>query len=102
MSELNVATNHRWRDFVYRSDVPAKVLADRFDWTNEDDHYDGFFNYRGWWYHLSEFERCPPVTQQASDPFNGWDGYHADSYFSGVLIKLSKDGEQYQVGTYTC
>lgn len=32
--------------------------------------------------------------------FKGWDGYASDSYFSGVLIKLSRDGEEYMVGTY--
>jgi hypothetical protein len=101
MSELNVTTNRHWRSFVYRQDVPAGILADRFDWLTDDDA-DGYFCYRGWWYHVSEFEVCPPVTQQGGDPFNGWDGYHADSFYSGVLIKLSKDGERYKVGTYTC
>jgi hypothetical protein len=29
-----------------------------------------------------------------------WDGYQSDSYFSGVVIKISPDGEQYKIGTY--
>lgn len=35
-----------------------------------------------------------------TDKKSGWDGYHGDSYFSGIVIKLSPDGEQYQVGKY--
>ena len=30
----------------------------------------------------------------------GWDGYISDSFFSGVLIKISDDNEEYQIGTY--
>jgi hypothetical protein len=30
----------------------------------------------------------------------GWDGVVSDTYFSGVLIALSNDGEEYIVGTY--
>ena len=50
---------------------------------------------KGYWYHTSDFMRIP----HGSD-FKGWDGYASDSYFSGVLIKLSRDGEEYMVGTY--
>jgi hypothetical protein len=99
MSDVTIKTNHHWRDFVYRHDVPASVLADRFDWTNEEDHFDGFFCYRGWWYHLSEFSVWTSKLPDDS-PFKGWDAYAGDSYFSGVVIKVSRDGERYQIGTY--
>ena len=96
---LEIKTNHHWRPFAYRNEVPAKVLADQFDWTNEDDHYDGFFQYRGCWYHLSEF---PSFTSFAggNEPFKDWHGYHPDSAFSGILIRVSRDGERFRVGTY--
>ena len=29
-----------------------------------------------------------------------WDGSAADGFSSGVLIKVSPDGEQYKIGTY--
>jgi hypothetical protein len=92
-----IRANHHWRDFVYRQDVPADVLADRFDWTSEEEHYDGFFNYKGWWYHLDEF-MAHDIKHDGSR--HRWDGYHSDSFFSGVVIRLSKDGERFQVGTY--
>lgn len=98
---LKIKTNNAWREFVSRDEVPAKVLASQFDWTNEaheehGDYSDGFFKYRNYWYHLTDFLRIENGGQ-----FSGWDGYHSDSYFSGVLIKLSKDGETFQVASYT-
>lgn len=35
------------------------------------------------------FERIPDDTQ-----LSDWDGVHSDSYSTGVLIKLSRDGEE--------
>jgi hypothetical protein len=101
MSEIKIRTNRNWRKFKHRYEVPAKVLASQFDWTNEahaehGDYSDGFFEYRGCWYHLADFVRA------GHDGFPGWDGYAGDSYFSGVLIKLSPDGEEYQIATYVC
>ena len=92
---VTINTNHQWRDLTYRSDVPAKVLADQFDYQNPDDVVDGFFCYRGHWYHLDEFMK---VSGNAD--LKDWDGYSSDSYFSGVVIKLSNDGEQIKIGTY--
>lgn len=94
--KIKVRTNNVWRDFKYRDEVPAAILASEFDWTNEDhakhgDYSDGFILYRGTWYHVSQFTR---------GGIEGWDGSHADSFSSGVVIKLARDGEQYQIGTY--
>ena len=86
---MNVTTNHQWRDFLYRHEVPENVLRSEFDWLDEDDH-SGFFRYRGVWYHLSMFLRTT---------IDGWHGVHTDSAFSGVLIEVSNDGEQYRIGT---
>jgi hypothetical protein len=86
---MNVTTNNHWRDFSYRYEVPADVLVSEFDWLDEDDQ-DGFFRYRGVWYHLSMFLRTT---------IKGWHGIHNDSMFSGVLIEVSSDGEQYRIGT---
>jgi hypothetical protein len=91
---LTIKTNHQFRDFTYRYDVPASVLADQFDHLSEDDVSDSFVQYRGHWYHTSDFIRT-------HDSFPGkWDGYTSDSFFSGVLIRLSRDGERCQLATY--
>jgi hypothetical protein len=95
---MQIRTDHKRRFFAYRSEVPEKVLADQFAHLNEDDAIDGFFRYRGHWYHLSDFLRFSDSA--LAEDFEGWDGYHSDSVFSGVLVKVSRDGEKYQVATY--
>ena len=104
MSDLTIRTNNHWREFVYRDDVPSSVLASQFDWTDEahekDGSYsDGFFKYLGCWYHLADFMR---FTNDAGGPMASWHGQAGDSYFSGTLIRISDDGEQYQVARYYC
>lgn len=92
---MEVKTDNKWKSFKYRNEVPAKVLKSEFDYLSEDDS-DGFFQYRGVWYHLSGFMRV-----NSNSPFpKPWIGYAGDSFFSGVLIQVSDDGEQYRVGTY--
>ena len=87
----SVTTNRHWRQFRYRDEVPASVLAGDLDWTDED-NFDGYIHYKGYWYHLSEF--------MSHSPDDSWDGSKADSFFSGVVIRLSEDGEEYQIGTW--
>jgi hypothetical protein len=97
MSALTIKTDHKWKHFKYRYEVPAKVLASQFDYQKEDDALDGFFCYRGYWYHLDGFSvMAMPEHEQLKD----WHAYAGDSYFSGIVIKVSSDGETYQVGTY--
>lgn len=90
--QVKVTSDNRWHDFKYRNEVPKAVLEREFDWLGEDEGDDGFFRYKGTWYHRDEFM----VTKQ----FPGWDGYKGDSYFSGILLTMSPDGEKYRVGTY--
>ena len=95
MSDLTITTDRKWKFFYSVSDVPAKVLADQFGYQNRDEVFDGFIKYRDYWYHADMFMRI-----DHTDVFNGWHGYHSDSAFSGVLIKISGDGEKYMIGTY--
>lgn len=95
-----IRTNRHWRDFVYRTEVPEKVLKDQFDYQDAEEVSDGFLEYLGCWYHLDMFMRVGypgPFGQTTED---GWQGSHNDSFFSGVVIRLSDDGEQYQIGTF--
>jgi len=93
---MKIYTNKHNRQFKYRSEVPEKILADDFNWLNEDNGFDGFIYYRDRWYHLSEFMRI-----ENNSPFDKyWQGYISDSFFSGVLIRFNDDGETYQIATY--
>ena len=95
METLQVITNNHWNQFKYGYEVPESVLSD-FDYLDEDEKHDGFIHYRNRWYHTSDFTRISDGS-----PFESkWHGQHGDSYFSGVLIELSDDGEGYRIGTY--
>jgi hypothetical protein len=92
-----VYTDHKWKQFKYRYEVPERVLQREFDWLDEEEGWDQFFKYRDWWYHISEFER---IDRYAPAWLRKWDGYKPDSFFSGVVIKISDDMEEYMVGYY--
>jgi hypothetical protein len=95
MNAVTITTNNHWRPFKYREEVPEKILEQDYGWLHES-VIDGFFKYRGEWYHTEEFTRVYQEVVQ----FEGWDGYHAHTYHSGVVIRISDDGEMYQVGSY--
>ena len=86
-----ITSNRHWRQFRYRHEVPASIFEGYLDWTNEDD-CGGYIHYKGYWYHLSEFMR--------HSPHDDWHGSRADGFYSGVVIRLSEDGEEYQIGTW--
>jgi hypothetical protein len=94
---MSIRTDHKWHNFKYGYEVPKKVMRDQFDWMDEDQREgDQFILHNGHWYHLSDFMRLPKGT-----PIPGsWDGYAGDSYFSGMLIKVSQDGERYKIARY--
>lgn len=76
--KILIRTDDKWKDFTYGYDVPEKVRRSEFDWLDDAESSDHFFKYHGTWHHLSQFER----------------------YSTGILIKVSADGEQYKVATY--
>ena len=94
---LEIITDHKWKDFKYGYEVPEKVKKEEYAHLDKDGaDYDGWIYYRHCWYHISDFLRL-----EGNHPFESeWHGYSSDSFFSGVLIKLSKDGEQYKIATY--
>ena len=94
---LQITTNHNKRLFTYRHDVPEEIQKNQFDYQDPEENHDGFFKFKGHWYHLDQFMRIDP---QAPGGFQKWHGYHADSFYSGVLIQVSDDGETYKVATY--
>lgn len=84
---MKIKTNRHWREILYRYQVPNKILSEQFDWLDED-VIDGFIKYRGVYYHLQEFLRTD---------IPDFCGCLCESYFSAVLIKVSEDGERYQI-----
>ena len=96
MSNLSIITDHKWKQFKFGDEVPDKILQDDFDWLNENDNFDKFILYRKRWYHLSDF-----MIISENTPFDKqWQGYEPDSAFSGILIQVSNDCEEYKIATY--
>ena len=93
---MKIVTNRAWREFKGGWEVPASVLERWFDWLDDASEIaDGFIHYKRTWYHISQFEH-----RAFEGELKGWHGVHCDSYSTGVLIRLSGDGEQYQIATF--
>ncbi len=54
-----ITTNHHVHEFLYQWDVPNDVLNDQFEHLDSFEATTGFFKYRGWWYHVSDFMGTP-------------------------------------------
>lgn len=91
---MEIISNGQYRDLVSLREIPERFQSD-FDYVDESD-YDSsrFFQYKGYWYDLDQFMRAPQFAPN-------WDGYAADSYFSGILVKFDEDG-RVKVGRYCC
>jgi len=96
-NNLEIIKDNKWKYFRYRYEVPRKVLKEQFDHLSEEEYLDNFFKYKKVWYHISDFMR---LENNVPKEFKNYDGYSSDSFFSGVLIKLSEDGERYKIATY--
>jgi len=89
---MEIVSNNQWRQFVYRTEVPDSVLENDFDHLSEETT-DGFFKYKGMWFHLSDFLTFPAGVHLP------WKGYHNLTAFSSVVVRTSdEDSEIYQVG----
>lgn len=86
--ELTIIGNHHWVPLEYGHP----------EWIEEPtpDNIEPFFMYKGNQYWVSEFV----ITDNISE-FKEFDGYMSDSFFSGILIKLSVDGIEDCVKVYT-
>ena len=100
MEQLRIITNNNWRQIRYRYEVPPQVLADEFDYQDEDDTSDGYIYYKGQWYHLDMFMNISQADPHCPFPSSQWQGYHADTFFSGILLQVSDDGEEYRIARY--
>lgn len=93
-NNMRITTDHKWKDFVYGYELPEKIKKD-FDYLDPEDlEYNRFMKYKGSYYDLHEFIRV--------ENMENWNGVYNDSYFSGVLVELSGDLDQYRIGSYYC
>ena len=92
---LKITTNNVPRDLIQGYELSDKEKAE-FDYIDKEE-IDGhnFFRYKGLVYDLGEFMRVGH-----SFGLQGWDGYHSDSAFSGILVKYVDHGDRIIVGWY--
>jgi hypothetical protein len=100
---MNIATNNQARELLSLydfSEAEQKKIRSDYDWMDVEDlecNY-GFFRYRSSIYHLKDFA----AIRDKEGPLSDWDGYSADSYFNGVLVRFSDDCESVIVGRFLC
>jgi hypothetical protein len=104
---MNIKTNNQYRYYTYFCNLAPKVQAefDYLDPENEDHQYRRFVKYKGQWYDLNDFLRCNlrcnKILRREGGDIGQWDGYSADSYFSGVLCKYDQyDSERVLMASF--
>lgn len=96
---LTIQTDNKYRNTLYGYELTAKERAE-FDYLTDDEVSEhSFFRYKGKCYDLGEFMRCE-LNGACPEEWSKWDGYYSDSYFSGILVKYSRDYEQIKIATY--
>lgn len=102
MAEFRIITNNVSRLIVDASELTTKERKnfDYLNWTKLEsgDESAEFFRYRGHVYSLEEFMTTYGMPEFS--PLKKWDGYLADSFFSGIIVKFVDDGERVIVGTF--
>jgi hypothetical protein len=90
MSEITVVTNNHPRDLLSSHELDDKIRAKYFDYIEDgewfEECYNRFFQYKGWWYDINEFQQIPALMLKH---MKWWDGYSPDTFFSGILVKYA-------------
>jgi len=89
---MKIITDRKWKHLLYFYQLTKSEKA-RLDWI--DYEFAPVFRYRGNVFSLDEFMRTTGIPELSE-----WHGYASDTYFSGVIIKISPDGERYMIGRY--
>ncbi len=96
---MKITTNNvpRWTIGDYCLTEEERKEFDYLDWPAIDAGNNSacFFRYKGRLYDIGDMPRV-----DHSYGMEGWDAYHSDSAWSGILIKLVGD-EKIVVGRYT-
>ena len=91
-----IKTDHKWKTLLYGYELTEKERRE-FDYLTADEIACGsFIRYKGLVYDVGDFMRVP----NGMEGFRGWHGYSSDSFFSGIVVKISNDNDQYMIGTY--
>lgn len=93
---LKIKTNNQPRLLLDWDQLTPKEQAE-FTYLSEDDRIGrDFIRYRGWCYDVGEFTQCSDLHEFPPE----WQGYASNSFFSGVLVRYTKDGDRVIMATY--
>lgn len=91
---MKVKSNYHWNNFLYGYELTEKEKED-YDYLDSEELENGsFLRYRKNVYYIGDFMHF----DKDSKTYESWHGYFPESYFSAVVIRISEDSEQYQVG----
>ena len=96
---MSVRSNGHWRELLAADELPGDVLESEFGYVleGEPSYSPRFFEYRGVWYDSHEFEFVSPYLRSAHPEFGGWDGFRADSFYSGIVIRYAPEANDYDL-----
>lgn len=96
---MKIITDSKPRYLLELHELTDKERED-FQYVNEDDPGGyRFFRYRGKVYDTNEFMRIPYYCE-ADHPLRKWQGYHAEGFYAGVVLRYADHGDQVVVGRY--
>lgn len=96
---MEIITNNRPRPILSAWDLTEKEKAE-FAYLDLENGEGSFFRYRGWVYDLGEFQLVTNTMLLHWPDFERWNGYHSDSFFSGILVRYCEGYESVVVATY--
>ena len=100
---MKIKTNNHWRDLIQGYELTARERAefDTLIYPELDEL--SFIKYKNELYLVSDFFAVNQnaVCNHVDHALTMWHAYYSDSYFSGIVIRLSDDYEQYQIGSYS-
>jgi len=103
MSELTITTNNHYREILNAFELTKKHQKEMRATDEEMRKYeeDGiqFVVYQGYPHRLDDFMRIDFYSNNSPFP-SFWHGHASDSFFSGLLIHISDDGDGVIVGRY--
>ncbi len=94
MSEIKIESIENDIEILNYYDLTSEEqneIKDNYETVSES----SFFRYRGGLYDLNDFMKLDKHSE-----FIGWNAYHSDSFFSGVIIKLNNSGETLNAAMY--
>lgn len=102
---MTIKTNNVPRDVLHWYELTDAERAE-FDYLDSDDAQcsASFFRHRGTVYDIGEIIRIDKTVapHPQRQGWEKWDGYHSDSYFSGILVRYVEDCERVIIATYYC